>query len=143
MTLVEVAVRSRSRSALLAAPAAVAAGAVLAVGAAVAAGRVGVPLTPPCPLHALTGLWCPLCGGTRAVQALAGGDVAAAAGANVLVLLAVPLLVVTWGRWTALRASGRPVPMLALSSRSLAVTSAVLVAFMVLRNLPGFEALTP
>jgi hypothetical protein len=31
----------------------------------------------------------------------------------------------------------------ALSSRSLAVISAVLVAFMVLRNLPGFEVLTP
>jgi hypothetical protein len=133
----------RSRTHLLAAPAATATGAVVAVGAAVVAGGAGVPLTPPCPLHALTGLWCPLCGGTRAVQSLAGGDVAAAAGANLLVLLAVPLLVVAWGRWTALRASGRPVPMLALSGRSLAVTSAVLVAFMVLRNLPGFEALTP
>ena len=28
---------------------------------------------PPCPLHALTGLECPLCGGTRAVFALAAG----------------------------------------------------------------------
>ena len=139
----DVAVRTLSRTHLLAAPAAVAAGAVVAVGAAVTAGRVGVPLTPPCPLHALTGLWCPLCGGTRAVQALASGDVPAAAGANVLVLLAVPLLLLAWGRWTALRASGRPVPMPALSSRSLAVISAVLVAFMVLRNLPGFEVLTP
>lgn len=133
----------RTRTHLLTAPLATAAGAAVAVGAAWVAGRLGFPLTPPCPLHALTGLWCPLCGGTRAIQALAGGDIGAAVGSNLLVVAAVPLLVLAWGRWTALRASGRPVPMLALSSRAMAVTAAVLVVFMVLRNLPALAVLAP
>ncbi len=131
-----------SRSLLLA-PAATAVGTAAAVGVAAVAGRFGVPLFPPCPLHALTGLWCPLCGGTRAVTALANGDLAAAVSLNVLVVLAVPLLAVAWVTWTARRASGRRVPMITLGNRGLAVVTAALVAFMVLRNIPGLEALAP
>lgn len=132
----------QSRSLLLA-PAATAVGTAAAVGVVAVAGRFGVPLFPPCPLHALTGLWCPLCGGTRAVAALANGDVAAALGFNALVVLAVPLMLVAWVTWTARRASGRRVPMITLGNRGLAVVSAALVAFMVLRNIPGLEALAP
>ncbi|MGY0504877.1 DUF2752 domain-containing protein [Luteimonas sp. e5] len=44
----------------------------------------------PCSFHALTGLWCPGCGGTRALHALAHGDVARALAYNPL----VPVLLV-------------------------------------------------
>ena len=132
-----------SRTGLLVPPVATAAAGTLALGATVLAERVGLTLLPPCPLHALTGLWCPLCGGTRAVQALAGGDVPTALGLNALVVVALPLLLLAWVRWTVRRASGQPADLLTLSGRGLAVVAAVLVVFMVVRNLPGMEVLTP
>jgi hypothetical protein len=133
----------RDRSTLLAGPVVVAGGTVLAVTAAVVAGHQGVALVPPCPLHTVTGLWCPLCGGTRAVQALVAGDLGAAVQMNLLVVLAVPVVLGLWVRWTALRASGRPAPFGTLSNRGMALVAVGLVAFMVVRNLPGLEALTP
>ena len=35
--------------------------------------RLGLP-TPPCPLHAITGIPCPTCGATRGVRCLIHGD---------------------------------------------------------------------
>ena len=55
---------------------------------------------PPCIFHALTGLWCPGCGTTRALHALAHGDVGGALAMNPLLLfsmLAVPAIV-AWSR---------------------------------------------
>lgn len=90
----------------------------------------------PCPFHELTGLLCPLCGGTRAVLRLLEGDVVGSLGLN---LLAVPLAaVVVWV--AASRHTARlPAPP-AWLPRAIAV---VLVAFTVVRNLPGAEALGP
>lgn len=48
----------------------------------------------PCPVKLSTGLPCPSCGTTRAVVALAGGDVAGSLATNPLGLLAVLALVV-------------------------------------------------
>jgi hypothetical protein len=62
---------------------------------------------------------------------------------NLLVVLAVPVLVGLWVRWTALRAAGRPASFGTLSSRGTALVAVALVAFMVVRNLPGLEGLTP
>jgi len=45
-------------------------------------------LLPPCPFHTLTGLECPLCGGTRALLHMARGDWVAAWDANPVVVLA-------------------------------------------------------
>jgi hypothetical protein len=135
--------KTSRQTGLLVAPLLTAGGVLVATGAAVVAGRFGVSLVPECPLHALTGLWCPLCGGTRAVQALVAGDVGTAVGLNVLVVAATPVLVLLWLRWTALRASGRNVGLVSLGNRGVTAVAVVLLAFMVLRNLPGLEALTP
>ena len=62
----------------------------LAAGSAVALAPVLpwlAPFAPGCPFHTLTGLPCPGCGTTRAVFALARGDVAGAIGWNPLAAL--------------------------------------------------------
>jgi hypothetical protein len=71
------------------------------------------PLAPPCPFHALTGLPCPGCGATRAVLALARGDIAGAFGWNPLAtftLLAGFVACALAPAWVALRG---PLPVLA------------------------------
>lgn len=99
-------------------------------------------LSPPCPLHALTGLYCPFCGGTRATWALAHLRFGLMLHENALYPAIVLLAAWGWLSWLG-RATGRwhlPAP----RGRVLDVTVAVaLVAFMVLRNLPGFGALAP
>lgn len=45
----------------------------------------------PCPLHALTGLECPFCGGQRMVRALLHADWATAYACNPFLLLSLPL----------------------------------------------------
>jgi hypothetical protein len=91
---------------------------------------------PPCPFRVLTGLDCPGCGSTRAVHHLLSGDVAAAAGFNVLMVLAVPYLLYSWTVW-ALTALGWPRPP-ALRWRAGPVWAVVvlIVGFWALRNLP-------
>jgi hypothetical protein len=131
------------RRRLLAAPAVL--GAAGAVGVLVL--RVvdlsAVPIIPPCPFLAVTGLWCPFCGGTRALEALAAGDVGVALGMNVIAVLLVPLLLLEWTRWTAGRARGRPTSLMNYSPRVLGLAAGLAVGYAVLRNLPGLEALTP
>ena len=46
-----------------------------------------------CPIHALTGYYCPGCGGTRALSALGRGDVAAAVHQNALVFVVIPVFI--------------------------------------------------
>lgn len=101
-------------------------------------------LFPPCPLHGLTGLWCPLCGGTRTVGALLQGDVAAAAGYNVLVLAFAPVVVLGLLWWAFGAATGRNdgrIPV--ISTRLVAAVAVTFVVFAVVRNLPGMELLNP
>ena len=54
---------------------------------------------PMCPLHAFTGLDCPLCGATRATYALMHGQLGTALGDNALFVLGLPGLVWLWWRW--------------------------------------------
>jgi len=99
-------------------------------------------ITPPCPFHALTGLWCPFCGATRAAWAATHGDLRLMLHANALFPMIVVLFGWSWLAWLA-KATGRwsiPVPKGPVFAWALA---AVLVCFTVLRNLPGFGALTP
>ena len=92
-------------------------------------------LVPDCPFRAVTGLDCPLCGGTRAVRALAGGDVVAAAGHNLVVVALLPLLAYAYLRWAG-AGVGVSVPRLALPPWFPRVVVAVVVVFAVARNLP-------
>jgi hypothetical protein len=51
-----------------------------------------------CPWLLLTGLYCPGCGGLRAVNDLTRGDLAAAASSNVLLVASMPWVALWWGR---------------------------------------------
>lgn len=126
----------RARVPLVTGGGVLAAAALLAVRSPYAPGSYGF-----CPIRAVTGLWCPGCGGLRAVHDLVQLDVVAAWGMNALLVLAVPVLAALWVRWVRGAWVGRPVGHVTV--RQASVLAAVLLAFTVLRNLPGLESLTP
>ena len=124
----DLAVRSRAAARRVPVQAAALAAAALAVDVAFDPVHRHVPL---CPLHAVTGWWCPLCGGLRAADSLVHGQLGAALHYNVLLVTALPLVLMWWLDWLR---TGRPRQ---LRSRSaLMVLAVVAVAFTVLRNLP-------
>jgi len=91
-----------------------------------------------CPLYALTGVYCPGCGGLRGVNDLSNGHLGQAASSNLLLVLAIPFAVVFFLRWSYGAWTGREVRPVPAIPRS--VTTAVIVlvvAFTVARNLPG------
>lgn len=97
-----------------------------------------------CPWLVLTGTYCPGCGGLRAVHDLTRGDVVAAASSNVLFVGSVPLVLVLWATWFRDRWRGvvrRPDQRRAVLGAT--VLGMVVLAFWVVRNLPGLEWLTP
>lgn len=125
---------------LRSAPGRVAAATVLALAGDVAfdPSHRHVPL---CPFRALTGWWCPLCGGLRCADALAHGHLGQAVHDNVLLVAALPLLAWAWLDWVARSRAGKPARRLGAAGVALIV--AVLVAFTVVRNLPPAGFLRP
>jgi hypothetical protein len=93
---------------------------------------------PLCPLHAMTGLWCPLCGSTRAGYALLHGQFGTALADNALLVGALPLLVLLWAWRTLHGGTGRLLP-----SWWYWPAVAIGLAFGVLRNLPAGSWLAP
>jgi hypothetical protein len=95
---------------------------------------------PLCPLHAITGAWCPFCGCTRAGHALIHAQPATALHDNALFVAVLPLLAVFWWRWLSSdpNPAARPLP------RPVVWAGIGLVlAFGVLRNLPQGRWLAP
>jgi len=91
-----------------------------------------------CPLLALAGVACPLCGGLRAVHALSQGDLPAALSFNALLIVTLPLLVLGWAAWVR-RATSRSGPV--VPTWVVWAGLAVAVVFGVLRNLPPLAPL--
>lgn len=98
---------------------------------------------PVCPLLHLTGVYCPACGGLRSAHDLAHGDLAAALGANALLVAACAACAVFWALWLGRAARGRPTA----GPRPRAVhwwaLCALLLAFTAVRNLPFGSGLAP
>jgi hypothetical protein len=93
---------------------------------------------PLCPFHAVTGAWCPLCGGLRAADSLAHLQFGSALHDNLLFVAALPFVLVMWIDWVR---TGR-----ALWSRSrylVPLLVVLAVVFTVVRNLPFAGALRP
>lgn len=123
-------------------------GAVALAGLAATASAV-VYLIPPyegafggCPVLTLTGLYCPLCGGLRSTHELLHGNVTTAFALHPFVPVLLASAVAIWLVWFVRRWRGSPIrwnpPNWAMWS-----LLAALALFMVVRNLPGMEALTP
>ena len=98
-----------------------------------------------CPFYAMTGLYCPGCGGLRAVNDLTNGDLHGAASSNLVFVALVPLIVLWWVRWTSRAWTGAPVKGVAgrRASVSIAMFAVVLLVFGVVRNLPMGSWLAP
>lgn len=102
---------------------------------------------PQCLLYNLTGVYCAGCGATRAIYALLHGRGMEALHDNLLLVAALPLLLYIAGDYfiRAWRANAWPEKM--VTSRGLVRWGigavGLMLAFMILRNLPGFEWLRP
>jgi hypothetical protein len=91
-----------------------------------------------CPLYAMTGIYCPGCGGLRGVNDLTDGHVGAAASSNLLLVVAIPFAVLVLARWTWLRWHGSSAAVVPAAPRAVKIALAVVVVvFWVARNLPG------
>ena len=88
-----------------------------------------------CPLHRTTGLWCPLCGGTRATRELMHGDLWAAMGYNPFALVLEAVVIVLVARWLLASARGLRRPLVTGGEGIL--LGVALAVFAVVRNLPG------
>jgi hypothetical protein len=101
---------------------------------------------PNCPFNSLTGFYCPGCGSQRAIHQLLHGNIIAAAGYNVLLLLSLPVLMYamiatvyktvkgTYGNWDLIYKPWFPKAVLI-----------IVLSFWLLRNLPyyPFNLLAP
>lgn len=98
-----------------------------------------------CPFRLATGLWCPGCGSTRMLHHLASLHPLEAFSFNPLAFIVLPYVVwsvfVTLTRWLG----GPRLVIPRLSARLTWVLAATVLAFWVLRNVPGapFDALAP
>jgi len=88
-----------------------------------------------CLWTALTGTQGPTCGGTRMMWYLLHGDLVQAARHHLPALLAVPVVIYAWARWTA-QAAGRHLPTPPAPRWLLITYAASWLVFAVARNLP-------
>jgi hypothetical protein len=96
-----------------------------------------------CPSAAL-GVYCPGCGGLRAVNDLTHGDVLGAASSNLAFVVALPFIVLGLALWATGSSRGRPYRLPMPVVRPVAYAGlALLLAFTVLRNLPAGSWLAP
>lgn len=86
---------------------------------------------PVCPFRLLTGWNCPACGGLRMTHDVLHGDLAAAITDNVFLLVGIPLL----AGWLLLRRRRGKLP---LPPSAVATITIAMLAWTVVRNLPGF-----
>jgi hypothetical protein len=86
------------------------------------------PIFPKCLLHQWTGLHCPGCGGSRALEALTHGEVLTALRCNGLIVFAVPAL--GYWLWRGDTSQVRP--------GWIWLWVGLLLMFSVLRNIPAY-----
>jgi hypothetical protein len=91
---------------------------------------------PVCPLHQMTGLECPGCGGLRAAHQLLHGHLDAAWHLNPIVVLLVPVMLWLGLREVARELTGRTWPGIVNRPAYAWVLAAALVLFGILRNVP-------
>jgi len=100
---------------------------------------------PPCPVHYLTGWYCPGCGSLRALHQLLHGNLRAAWAMNPLTVILLPFL--TYGLASRLVAEtyGKGLPRIFLPAVWIRALCAAIILFGIARNLPlhPFDLLAP
>ena len=125
------------------------AAAIAGIAAAVFLLRVFDPATsgifPPCPLHYLTGWYCPGCGSLRAVHQLLNGNPRAAWAMNPLTIFLLPFLTYELSSYALVGIRGYGLPQLFLPAVWIRGLGAAIIVFGIARNLPmfPFELLAP
>lgn len=95
-----------------------------------------------CPIYAITGLYCPACGGTRMFLLLITGHFASAFRMNPPLFMLTPILLYLVGAQILRLLAGREiVPTLLPKTWMVIVFVSVLFLYGILRNIPGFEFL--
>ncbi len=92
----------------------------------------------PCPFRWLSGLNCPGCGTLRGLHRLLHGDVAAAAGLNLLMVVSLPFLGYASVSKLVLAVSGRSLPRIPVSDGWTRLLLPAIVSFWILRNVPAY-----
>jgi hypothetical protein len=97
-----------------------------------------------CPLYATTGIYCPGCGGLRAVNDLTNGHLGAALSSNILVTLMIPVAVLGLSVWALDRWRGhyRSVPWSRLRPLVVSLVT-VMFLFAIARNTGAGAWLAP
>jgi len=89
---------------------------------------------PPCYFRLITGKLCPACGGMRGMHELLYGNISSALDYNFLLIIFVPviayLIIYNIGALV-----NKPVPAIPASKTILIISSIILIAFWILRNL--------
>ncbi len=100
---------------------------------------------PPCPFHALTGLYCPGCGSLRAIHQLLHGNLTTAWAMNPLTVLLLPFVVYGLASEGLRVLRGRGLPQVFLPAIWIQVLCAIIVLFGIARNIPihPFNLLAP
>jgi len=100
---------------------------------------------PPCPVHYLTGWYCPGCGSLRAFHALLHGNLVQAWAMNPLTVMLLPFLSYGLMSEALVGLRGRGLPQPTLSAGQIRALFVLIVVFGVVRNLPvrPFALLAP
>lgn len=97
---------------------------------------------PTCPWLLLTGTWCPGCGTLRATYALTHGDLMTALDYNPFAVVSLACLAIVFALWARRQWLGRRRSWVAPAWMVQAMGIGI-VAYWVLRNVPGFAFLAP
>lgn len=100
---------------------------------------------PPCPLHYLTGWYCPGCGSLRALHQLLHGNLREAWAFNPVTIVLLPFLIYGLSSEILQVMYGRRLPEWQLSAFSIRALCTIIVLFGIARNLPvhPFNLLAP
>ena len=93
---------------------------------------------PPCPIRALTGLYCPGCGTCRALHELLHGHLAEAFGLNPVMVLLIPFLGYMLLPYVAFAVAGKRVPANSIPALWTRFALWAILAYWVLRNVPYY-----
>jgi len=93
---------------------------------------------PSCPLHYLTGWYCPGCGSLRALHQLLHGNLSAAWALNPLTVLLLPFLAYGIASYAMFELRGQHLPRLFLPAVWIRALCAVIILFGIARNIPFY-----